>query len=303
MLNEVLPDNNTNLSVSLSDTLAGWVKSGTKKAVIYSIYLSIIVSFFLGGMVVTDEDDDNDIDSFIDKFENIGIILDDLLHEVSSGDTDGDGIADRIENNRDDLEADRKDIRLVVVYSSSTQELSSDEKSDLKEIWDTLQVSNPDDRSGVNVEIVEEIRADEELYIPSDASSSERNKLLDKWYDKYIEKNQCGNRRMIVLGEVRLNEFEGWGDAPGYSSIVDGGVSNSYSNDYSGRTRLMTHELLHNVVGSINGEHVDGDSKHTSNGWLSQTVTPDDDYLSTPVSNQLSKVGFRESQYHKLSVC
>lgn len=291
-----------NISASISSTLSGWIKKGVKTTLIYSLYLLIVIGLFIGGMTISD-DDDNDIESFTSKFENIGITVGDTIREVSSGDADGDGISDTIEISNENLSVDKKDIRVVVVYGNNIRELSSDEKENLEEIWDRMDISNPSNSSGINFQLVDEVRADENLYIPSDSSDSDRGSLLDEWYEKYVDQSRCGDYHMVVLGEVRLDEFGGWGDAPGYSSIVDGRGSNRYGLGYSDRTRLITHELLHNIVGDINGDHVQGDSKHTSEGWLSETVSSDDEYLSSSVADQLSNSGFEESVYHKISVC
>lgn len=295
-------DNITNISASISGALGGWIKKVIKTTLIYSLYLLVVVGLFIGGMTISD-DDDNDIESFTSKFENIGMTVGDTVRELSSGDADGDGISDSIEISNENLSVDKKDIRIVVVYGSNIRELSSGEKEDLEEIWDSMDVSNPSNSSGVNFRLVDEVKADENLYIPPDSSPSGRGSLLDEWYEKYVDQSKCGDYHMVVLGEVRLDEFGGWGDAPGYSSIVDGRGSDTHDLEYSDRTRLITHELLHNIVGDINGDHIEGDSKHTSEGWLSETVSPNDEYLSPSVSDQLSNSGFKESVYHKVSVC
>lgn len=293
----------TSHTTSISGMIGGKIKTIVKTVAMYSFYLLLVISLFTGGMVISDDEEDLGINSVLENVENLSRTVGDTFSEIASKDADGDGISDAVEMDREDLSVDRKDIQVVVVYGEGIPHLSTSEKRDLTTIWNNMTVSNPDNSSGVNFEIVEEINASEQLYIPSNASSNERGDILDGWYGDYINQSQCGSHHMIVLGEVRLDDYDGWGDAPGYSSIVDGQETRRYNMGYSGRTRLITHELLHNIVGDVEQGHIEDDSKHTPNGWLSKTTTPNDEYLSSQVSDQLSTIGFRESAYHRAVVC
>jgi len=47
------------------------------------------------------------------------------------------------------------------------------------------------------------------------------------------------------------------------------------------RVAITTHELLHNVVGRVNGGY------HTSSGWLSPRAGPDSEHLTGETEAQL----------------
>jgi hypothetical protein len=111
----------------------------------------------------------------------------------------------------------------------------------------------------------------------------------------------------VILGTVEGDDIGGWGSSPGYSAFVEGSDTQSYDGSYTGRVRTITHELLHNVVGDIEGEHAEGEPTHSKTGWLSHVEQAENleenQQLSPPVANQLSDRGFRESAHYQSEVC
>lgn len=220
---------------------------------------------------------------------------------IVPSDSDGDNINDAVENNSLSLNTYSKDIEVKLVYSQDVSKLDSQEKRELINIWDDMDVQNPSNNRGINLRITNETTASRSIQLSDDLSSTERNNKLTKLYQEYTNEDSCGTTHIVVLGHINSEgDLSGWGSSPGYSVFVDG-TETRYQDGNSIRVQTITHELLHNIVGTIEGSHIDGDSKHTESGWLSQRTG--DQFLSSSVSSQLSKNGFSDADYYQNVVC
>jgi hypothetical protein len=123
----------------------------------------------------------------------------------------------------------------------------------------------------------------------------------EKIYKQRVpESAQCSIYAVVLVDVTGDPVISGRGASPGYVSIVDGHATQRYNTEYTVRTTIITHELLHNVVGRFE----DG-SYHTSEGWL--TGNPGEHgsqfYMSEKTASHLSENGFAESEYFQDEVC
>ena len=106
----------------------------------------------------------------------------------------------------------------------------------------------------------------------------------------------------VVLVEMDSETVAGLGNTPGMFALVDGTQTHAYRNaSGTSRTRLITHELLHNVVGPLDPElRAPGSHSHTETGWLSSGARPlgEHEYLPEGVARQIERDGFADFPGH-----
>lgn len=255
--------------------------------------------------------------------------IDDTLQEVRDGvssfaanlsttgtDTDGDRLDDRAEERGEtsssaeilDANPNRTDLYIQVHHADGIQPLSEQEKRQLKQVWRTMPIENPDGSTGVEIHIDdgppyagplgESVKVDDQSAVDD---------LRNQYYTEAYLGNRMCTYHQVVLMEIDSDEYAGYGSSPGMFTVVDGTTTSSYSGTVSVRVRGITHELLHNIVGEVPEEARGVDRFHTTGGWLSGRQHSGDlaqqEYLPKPVADNLSENGFVESEYFEREVC
>ena len=220
-------------------------------------------------------------------------------------DTDGDGLMDEVESSGDvdgyplpEANQDHKDLYIQVYVSEGIEPLTDREKDDLREIWGGMPVSNPDGAEGIDLHITQVQLSQSITATLSDESLRDQEEQI---YKRRVPRAaQCSVYAVVLVQVTGAPVIAGRGASPGYVSIVDGRETQRFNTDYTVRTTIITHELLHNVVGTFE----DG-AYHTSEGWL--TGTPGEHgtqfYMSDKTASHLSENGFAKSEYFEDQVC
>jgi hypothetical protein len=192
------------------------------------------------------------------------------------GDPDGDNIpsATELEYGSDPL---RKSIYLYLLYGKGQPSLGTEEKVCLQQRWAQMNVSNPDNSTGVDIYFSREERLDR----PVSFKFRPRSDL--SIFDPYVNSHtprDCIDH-VVIAGWSKTPGIDGFAAFGGYASFVD--IENSTTPIY-----LITHELLHSTVGKFrNGSEY---SHHTSGGLLHPNKSTWD--LPTRPSQDLNKSGF-----------
>lgn len=206
-------------------------------------------------------------------------------------DSDGDGLWDDDERGGEtsggyvltNADPERMDLYLHLYLTGGVPDLSAAERAELRENWAEMPVENTDNSTGIRLHITTH-RVDERF-----VSDFSRRDLRERAAEMY-EAEVGGTSRECVAyvgvlatsdGPGRELAAAGRAYSPGYLFIGDG------SAEY--RTDVITHELLHNVVGQFE----DGDG-HTNEGWLAASGS--DRYLSDQTAGKLNADGFEEPQ-------
>jgi hypothetical protein len=157
-----------------------------------------------------------------------------------------------------------------------------------------MPVRNPDGTTGVDLHLTQRDTA-RTYRVGTD---DRRERLLGAYRRHLTDREQCA-AHLVVLGDVSTNS-SGYGDAPGYVSVVDGDDTRRYGTDYSLRTTTIVHELLHNVVGTL----PDG-STHAKEGWLDGDTERhgSEFHASSATVRVLNDEGFETSAYYRQEVC
>jgi hypothetical protein len=220
-------------------------------------------------------------------------------------DSDKDGLSDGVESGGNvsgyplpDADQDHKDLYVRVYVGNGVRPLTEQEKSDLREIWASMPVSNPGGADGVDIHITQ-VQLSQS--ITADLSSESLRAQEEDIYTQRVPKAaQCSVYAVALINVTGDQRIGGRGASPGYVSIADGRATQRYGTEYTVRTAIITHELLHNVVGTF-----DDGSYHTSDGWL--TGSPEDHgtqfYMSDKTASYLSEHGFANSEYFQNEVC
>ena len=184
----------------------------------------------------------------------------------------------------------RLDPYVYVVNGTDVEPLSDRERRQLRDVWAEMPVENPDGSTDVDI------------HVESGDSVGEpvRFGVGDDDHTTYYTGDVMGPRHyryhLVVLGEP-TSDVRGWGAAPGYSSFVTGVRHPDYDGAVTNGVRVMTHELLHTVVGTIDA----GSSNrrlHTSRGWLGG-----DEFLASPTADRLNETRLRGSGFYQDEIC
>ncbi|WP_254840445.1 hypothetical protein [Natronomonas marina] len=187
---------------------------------------------------------------------------------------------------------DRLDLYVTVVHGSNVEPLTDRDRRHLREIWATMPVRNPDGSTGIDIHIRSGGELDRSVTFGVGDGSD---------HTRYYTEERMGPRHcryhLVVLGEP-TDDVHGWGTTPGYSSFVTGVPLEEQRGTYTHRASVMTHELLHNVVGHIDDPSLPDGGAHTREGWLA-----DDEYLSAATAAQLNETRFRGSGFYQREIC
>lgn len=191
-----------------------------------------------------------------------------------STDTDGDGIPDRVERGRivghhpwavlTGLHPTEKDVIVDVVYAKSLdgdERLSDREVADLRTNWAGFPVDNPGDNSGVHLHVTESESAELEGEFGADFSTDDVDALYEQ---RYGQPPGDGVVNMVVVAEfdVGSSELVAFGSKGGNVAVVRASEA---------RPVVVSHELMHLVLGAIHGERdcdIADDGGHTCRGYL-----------------------------------
>jgi len=219
----------------------------------------------------------------------------DLAQKDPGVDTDGDGLPDSWEEAGEtpggatlsNADPEQMDLYVQLNYGSDVDPLDSAERRQLREVWSNMPVENPDGSTGIDLHLVHRGdragRLGEEVPIGGSGA-----------VDRYYTEQRLGDRyctyHQVTLGQIQDDETIGYAETPGHASILDGSNFGSYDGDVSFRAAMITHALLHNVAGEVDG------SVHTDGGWLDY---PDEDNerLSDAVATELETDGFVTSSF------
>lgn len=202
---------------------------------------------------------------------------------------------------------ERKTIYVQVNYAEGVEPLSEREMRVIRENWANMAVDNPDGSTGIDVVIDDSAPyggpVDRSIVVEGDAGAV-ANASVDL-RKRYYTEDWMGDRRgiyhQVLLVDMRDADVAGMGNAPGMFSIVDGTRTTPYRDrGATHRTWLLTHELLHNVVGHVDeGHHAPDDPAHTEAGWLATGVTAsENEYLPHGVAHQIDRDGFADHAAH-----
>jgi hypothetical protein len=213
-------------------------------------------------------------------------------------DTDGDRLKDSWERagvtpwgaQLPGADPEHKDLYVQVNYGANVSAYTAAEKRALERVWARMPVDNPDGEQGIRLHFVEGERlSGTPTFDPSSGDD------LVRFYDRdHMGPRTCVYHQ-VVVGRVTAGDAVGVANVPGYVSVVDGRRT-AFEGNTTRRVHVTTHELLHNTVGTVEG------SGHTSRGWLSPTVTPEDDFLSPSAEAALDE-RIAGSGYFQHEVC
>jgi hypothetical protein len=217
-------------------------------------------------------------------------------------DTDGDGLWDSWEvrgltpsgaaiPNADPL---HKDLYILVMPSGSHDPPSDHAIMEAKRLFDEMDVENPDGEDGITLHATTGERIDQSVDV----------RQHDEQFNRELYR-QLGPRMCIyyqvVVGEKVDENTAGFGDAPGYQSIVVDESNFPTSSDYA---VAIAHELLHNIVGQMPSysEHTTDDGYHTTDGLLSHS-SYSNQTLSSVTRDELNSDGFAYSELYQEEIC
>jgi hypothetical protein len=189
-------------------------------------------------------------------------------------DTDGDGISDIVERHRvvghhprvilPELHPNEKDVIVDVVYTNSVpanQRLSDRQVANMRSTWAGFPVDNPGDSSGVHLHVR---TVDTTAFDGAFGTAFDADDTAAMYEQRYGEPPGDGVVNMVVVSkfDVGSSELVAFGSKGGNVAVVRASES---------RPIVVTHELMHLVLGSIHGERdcdIATDSGHTCRGYL-----------------------------------
>lgn len=187
---------------------------------------------------------------------------------------------------------ERLDLYVYVVHGSNVDPLTQREKRQLRRVWAEMPVDNPDGSTGIDVHVGSGGSIGKPVRFGAGDSAD---------HTRYYTPERMGPRlcrhHLVVLGEP-TTRYSGWGSSPGYSSFVTGVQNPDYDGNVTNRVRVMTHELLHNVVGHIDEPGLPDQGAHTDEGWLGG-----DEFLANATADQLEETRFRGSGFYQNKIC
>lgn len=240
---------------------------------------------------------DSDGDSLPDAREIAGPT------DPTRADTDGDNLLDGWEvRGETDSGADisgadplRKDAFVHVLYlEGADRDLSPGVFGQVAAWFAGMPVENPDGETGIDVHVASEQRLDRsiDVWVRDDGSTTAGVSgfmSMREFYNRETIGEKTGSHFLVVIaGE----------DVPVRGSGNAGGTKVSLIRKWTGSgetryARIITHEMLHNMVRRIGGNDCNG-KLHTCEGFLSYT---DDTYLSSAATEKLNQNGFADPVY------
>lgn len=184
-------------------------------------------------------------------------------------DSDGDRLPDAWERNEStpdgaplpDADPDRKDIYVQPIYAAGAERFTATEKAQLRRVWAEMPVSNPGGETGIALHFVDRVPDGGRVESPI-AIANDLQPVRDRYYTR--ETMGAGRCRyhLVAVGTVAGDSLAGYGDRPGFVSVVDAERVPSYNGSVTFRVAVTTHELLHNTAGLVGGR------SHPGSGWL-----------------------------------
>ena len=233
----------------------------------------------------------------------------DLGTDPLAADSDGDGLSDgrEVELGTDPLDADtdgdrlpdgwevagesadgarlpdadplRMDLYVELLRPEGGDRLTEREQATLERYWAEMAVENPDGSTGITVHVRRQTVAGEVAHVDGDDTKDAR----DYYAERYLG-NRTGEYHLAVLtSEYEFGSSAAFGAAPGRVSV--------YAPWPGFRPDVLTHELLHNVLGRVESDlALESDPYHTSEGFL--TPTGAEPRLPEEIAAQMEADGF-----------
>jgi len=211
-------------------------------------------------------------------------------------DTDGDGIPDARERAGETPDGEplpgadpgQLDLYVQLNYGEDVTPLTAAERSRLEEIWSTMPVDNVNGSQGIDLHLATE---------PPGGTLDETARASGSAaLDSYYTEQRLGERycvyHQVVLGDINQSNAIGYAEAPGRAVFLDGRRFADYEGDVPFRTAMITHALLHTVVGEVDG------GVHTSGGWLDYP-SANNERLTDAVATQLETEGFVTTETYR----
>lgn len=184
----------------------------------------------------------------------------------------------------------RLDLYVYVVHGDNVEGLTDREVRQLERVWASMPVRNPDGSTGIDVHVVDGGALNESVQFTQGSDHT-------AYYTEAVMGPRLCRYHLVVLGEP-TGKTVGWAAAPGYSSFVTGVSEPGRGGNVTNRVRVTTHELLHNVVGSMDDPTLPDGGLHTGEGWLGG-----DEYLSPETAAHLNETRFRGSTMYQRDIC
>lgn len=186
----------------------------------------------------------------------------------------------------------RMDIYVQVNYGGGTIPLTDEEKRQLRRIWANMPVQNPDGSTGISLHLTDQRPRGGGVGGTVEFSGVRNAELLEYYTPRYLSNRTCVYHQ-VVVGDIEKNGVLGRAATPGYSAIVDD-TQWSYDGEVSARVHVITHALLHNVVGG---------GRHTDSGWLATGLEAENTHLSERTARRLQESGFAGSGFYQTQAC
>jgi len=207
-------------------------------------------------------------------------------------DTDGDRLLDGREVQGEtpsgvplaDSDPLAKDLYVQVDYARGVERPDGEFYVGVVEAFDAMAVENPDNSTGIDLHVREGGPINDSVRFDGGNFWS----LKDAYYEQRLGP-RAGTYHHVVVSEFGT-DYAGYGEVGGEFSMAAAGA------DADTRRHVVVHELLHNVVGEVEGPDACHGGKHyCDGGWLSPEITPGQgESLSGPVATQLEEQGFAD---------
>lgn len=202
-------------------------------------------------------------------------------------DTDGDRLLDGWEvagESADgaplpDADPLRMDLYVELLRPEDGDHLTDREERTLERYWDEMPVENPDGSTGISIHVRRQTVEGAVAHVDGDDAKDAR----DYYSERYLG-NRTGEYHLAVLTtDYEFGRSAAFGQAPGKVTV--------YAPWPGFRPDVLTHELLHNVLGRVDSPlALDHDPYHTSEGFL--TPAGAEPHLPEELAAQLERDGF-----------
>ena len=194
-----------------------------------------------------------------------------------------------------DADPRRMDLYVQVNHGTETDPLTERERRQLRRVWARMPVENPDGSTGVRLHLDAEPPRGGRLETTVRVPGTTYDGLTRHYTGATLGPRLC-RYHQVVVGRIEADGSAGRGTIPGYAVVVEGDPQ-GFDGNVSGRVALITHELLHNVVGQVDGD------VHVEEGWLAARLAPGDTVLSNATATRLETRGFADPAYFRRRVC
>lgn len=221
--------------------------------------------------------------------------------DPQSADSSGDGLIDSWKYFQEtpggrplpNAEPTQMDLYILVLYTDEATPLSTQEKETIKQWWADFGVENLDGTSGINLHITE---GPNNGKVDGEPESKDVVGYRDAFYNKEYMEDKHGTHYLAIFGEIEDDrDPDGMAVAGGQTSVVIPGLPSR------SRLQVLSHELLHNVVGELDenvvserqiqcGNDPKPDPYHTCSGLLAANARGTS--VVSDVEKQLTEVGF-----------